>query len=427
VPTLRARRSLSEWLRYIQSVHHRSIDMTLERPRTVLAKMGLSTSQFVVISVSGTNGKGSSVAMLEEIYIGARYKVGAYTSPHLVLYNERVSINGEPVSDAELCDAFELVEGLRGEVPLTYFEFGTLAAVEIFCNRKVDVALLEVGMGGRLDAVNLFDANVALITAIGIDHVAWLGKDRESIGYEKAGLFRAAAPGICADPDPPQSVRRAAAKVGAKFYQAQIDFHCQMASHNWSWRGPNGPLENLPLPLDGGASQVQNASGALMVLECLSSDLPLSPWHIRQGLTHAKCPGRLQVISGEPLHILDVAHNVEAVHLLCEFMKRHVVPGLTFAVVGMLQDKPIESMVAMLVTTVDAWHVGSLNVPRGAQSSVIARAIRGASPAAHIAEHLSVQCAYRAACAAATSGDRIVVFGSFYTVGAIMPCLQQTL
>lgn len=419
------RRNLQQWLQHIESVHYRTIDMSLERPRKVLKQLGLSAPPFAVVGVSGTNGKGSSVAYLEAIYGTAGYKVGAYTSPHLVRYNERIRVNGAEASDAELCSTFELVDRLRGDTPLTYFEFSTLVAAEIFRAHEIELAILEVGMGARLDAVNLFDAEVALITSVGIDHVAWLGRDREAIGYEKCGLFRPGRLGVCADPNPPRVIAQQATRVGTRLFQLGVDFGCRLAAGEWDWWGPNHRISGLPGSLDH-PIQIQNAAGALMVVECMQARFGVGDAAIRHGLTRARCPGRLQEFAGPPLRILDVAHNVEAVQVLRDHLVNLSTAGRNLAVIAMLQDKPHKAMVDVLAALIDAWYVAPLDVPRGAPAASIVAVVREVIRDCVLSEHASVKAAYQAACDDAAHHDRIVVFGSFHTVGAIMPLLQST-
>ncbi|GMQ76538.1 MAG: bifunctional tetrahydrofolate synthase/dihydrofolate synthase [Gammaproteobacteria bacterium] len=396
------------------------MELGLDRVRVVAKRMGLMRPPFCTISVAGTNGKGSTVAMLEAIMDAAGYRVGAYTSPHILTYNERIRSGMQPASDARLCDAFEHIERARGDTPLTYFEFGTMAALHLFCEENLDVAVLEVGLGGRLDAVNVVDADVAIITAVDIDHTRWLGDDRERIGHEKAGIFRAGRPAICADPDPPQSVLRSADAVGARLLRLGRDFRAEPQVASWCWRSLQRVRAGLPYPTMRGAHQLHNAAGALMALEALSARLPVSQSHVRSGLLSAVLPGRFQTLPGMPVRVLDVAHNAQAASALAQTLKQQVVSGRTYAVVGMLRDKPAAAVMAAMAAVVDRWYLATLPVARGATAEQLCQALAAAGAEAPAARYDDVPSAYRAACSAAGAHDRIVVFGSFHTVSDII-------
>ncbi len=304
--------TLNDWLAWQETLHPKAIDLGLERVREVAARLGLLAPKHVVISVAGTNGKGSSVAMLEAILACAGLRVGAYTSPHLWQYNERIRIDRQPVDDAVLVASFARIDAARGDISLSYFEFGTLAALDILQRADVDVAVLEVGLGGRLDAVNIVDADCALVTGIGIDHVEWLGPDRESIGREKAGIFRGGRPAVCSDPQPPASLRAVAQDCGAIWYGLGEQFGYARTGEVWDWWGPNLRLDGLPLPALPGPFQLQNAAGVVMALQTLGARLPVSVQALQAGLRAARVAGRFTVVPGPFETIFDVAHNPHA-------------------------------------------------------------------------------------------------------------------
>ncbi len=383
--------------------------------------MRLRQPPFRVLTVAGTNGKGSAVAMLEAILRAAGYQVGAYTSPHLIKYNERVRVNGADTSDAALCAAFERIEAARGEIPLTYFEFGTLAALDQFARAGIDVAVLEVGLGGRLDAVNAVDADAAIVTSIGIDHVQWLGDTREAIGREKAGVFRKDRPAVCADPGPPASIAEAAQAVRARLYQRNRDFFVERTDTGWTWRHGQSVHAGLPHPALRGDYQLDNAAGVLMALEAVSDKLPVSQQQVREGLISAVVAGRFQVLPGLPLRVLDVAHNPDAVRRLAVTLKQQPVAGRTLAVFGMLRDKDIAGAARAMRDIVDAWYVTALGATeRGATAEEVAQALATAGIDKPVMKFSDARAAYAEARRAATAADRIVVFGSFYMVGDIL-------
>jgi dihydrofolate synthase / folylpolyglutamate synthase len=413
-------------LTWIESLYPRAIELGLERVHDVLAKMDLRHPGFGVVSVAGTNGKGSTVAMLEACLRAAGYRVGAYTSPHLVRYNERVRLDGRLVTDEELCQAFARTDSARGATPLTYFEFGTVAALEIFSQHKVDIAVLEVGLGGRLDAVNGVEADAAIVTSIGIDHIAWLGRDRETIGREKAGIFRAGRPAVCSDPNPPASVATVAAEVGAKLWQLDRDYFVERSDSGWNWRFGDTIRAGLPYPSVRGDHQLHNAAGALMVVETLSDRYPVNQAAIRQGLFAAVVPGRFQVLPGPPLVVLDVAHNPQASEALAATLRQQTVNGKTLAVFGILKDKDIAGVVRAMKVLVDRWYLGALDAPRSAGTEELAAALNDAGVNGDVSKHPDILSAYTAAVKEAGPTDRIVVFGSFYAVGDILARHTQT-
>ncbi|MFQ5936026.1 MAG: bifunctional folylpolyglutamate synthase/dihydrofolate synthase, partial [Acidiferrobacterales bacterium] len=335
-------------------------------------------------------------------------------------YNERVRIATQSVSDAQLCTAFERIECTRADTPLTYFEFGTLAALQLFCDVKVDVAVLEVGLGGRLDAVNVLDADVAIVTSIGTDHTHWLGQDREAIGREKAGIFRPGRPAICADRDPPASVRQTARTLGAKFLQIGDDYEAERDPTSWRWRSPHQIRAGLPYPAMRGAHQLQNAAAALMALEALADRLPVTQAHVRDGLLAAVLPGRFQTLPGLPVRVLDVAHNVEAANALAATLKTQSVVGCTAAVLGILKDKPVERVMTAMASVVDRWYLATLSEERGATAEELLAILKQVDSTTPASLHPDPLRAYRTACCDASERDRIVVFGSFYTVSDIL-------
>ncbi len=411
----------------MESLHPREIELGLARVNDVRDRMDLTTLPFPVVTVAGTNGKGSTVALLEHCLLAAGYKVGAYTSPHLMTYNERVRMAGEAVGDAELCEAFERVERARDAVALTYFEFGTLAAVDLFRATRVDIAVLEVGLGGRLDAVNCWDADIAMNSSIGIDHTDWLGDTREAIGREKAGIFRAGRPAICSDPQPPASIHETATRVGAELLLVHCDFDFETQDQSWSWRSRAQRRAGLPYPAMRGAYQLYNASGVLMALELLAARFPVTQADVRAGLLTAVLPGRFQTLPGLPVRVLDVAHNPQAAEALAAALRAQRVTGKTYGVVGMFKDKPIVDVMREMAGVVDHWHVAALSGARGASVEQLCAAMDMAAIRVPIVRHASVTDAYAAACQAARPNDRVVAFGSFHTVSDILDIEKRSL
>ncbi|MEO1767567.1 bifunctional tetrahydrofolate synthase/dihydrofolate synthase [Thiobacter aerophilum] len=416
-------RRLADWLAYLEKLHPTAIELSLDRVRTVRARLGLDPG-FPIITVGGTNGKGSTCAFLEAMLVAAGRRVGCYTSPHLLAYNERVRIDGLPVTDAALCRAFATVEAARGEVSLTYFEFGTLAALLCFVEAGVEVAVLEVGMGGRLDAVNVFDAEVAVVTTVDLDHMAWLGPDREHIGREKAGIYRPGRPAICADCDPPATLVAYAQAIGADLRCLGRDFGWEPSTTGWRfWRRAGGHLvclEALPPPALIGAYQYANAAAAVEALLALAPRVNIAEEAIRAGLAGVHLPGRFQVVPGPPQRILDVAHNPQGARMLAANLAQAPIAGRTLAVCAMLADKDMEGVVRALVDQVDAWFVAGLPPPRGAPATTLAASVRRLARGAPCATYADVRSAHAAACMAAAQGDRILIFGSFYTVAAVL-------
>jgi dihydrofolate synthase/folylpolyglutamate synthase len=415
-------KTLAGWLAYIEQQHPQAIALGLDRVERVRAAMGLAPA-VPVITVAGTNGKGSTCAMLEAILSAAGYRVGLYTSPHLLRYNERVRIAGREAGDAALVEAFSRVEAARtqtaGNTRLTYFEFGTLAAVDLFLRSAVDVLVLEVGMGGRLDAVNVFDADCAIITGIALDHVDYLGATREAIGHEKAGIFRRGKPAVIADPAPPASVLAHAHAIGALPLRIGQDFGYRAHMDQWFFRGPSGEKPGMNFPTLSGRVQLQNASAVFAALDVLQRTLPVSAQDLRCGLAAVSLPGRFQLLPGRPAVVLDVAHNPHAAEVLAGNLSGMGAYARTWAVFGMLRDKDIAGVVSVLAGHVDAWLACTLPPPRGATAAELSQVLRQAGVNA-VREYASPALAYAAARSGAADNDRIIVFGSFHTVAEIL-------
>lgn len=393
--------------------------MGLERVAEVRDRLGLKL-QCPVIAVAGTNGKGSVCAMLESIYSSAGYKVGLYTSPHLLRYNERVRVARGEISDAALVDSFRRIDSARGDVLLTYFEFGTLAAVDIFMRETLDVAILEVGLGGRLDAVNAFDAGCSIVTSVDLDHMEYLGNDRDSIGREKAGIFRSGMPAICGDEDPPATLLEHAKAIGAPLHLLGRDYGFNAGPGQWQFWSHSAKKSALPYPALRGAYQAANAATALEAAEQLKRVLPIDMGAIRSGLLEVDLRGRFQVLPGRPLTILDVGHNPHAARGMAASLDALPGNGKTFAVFAMLKDKDIEGVVAAVRPQIDEWLIAGLNTPRGADSDRIGRALQSVGVAVPVHAFDTPGQAYQHAVRSAGQNDKILVFGSFYTVGAVL-------
>jgi len=404
--------SLDGWLGWLETQHPKKIDLGLERTAEVAAKLNLLSPASVVITVAGTNGKGSCVHFLES----AGYSTGSYTSPHLLRYNERVSLNGIAVTDQQLCDAFAAIDTHRGETTLTYFEYGTLAALQIFTQANPDVVILEVGMGGRLDAVNVIDADVALVTRIGLDHCEWLGNDRETIAVEKAGIFRAGCPAICCDPMPPASLPAAANAKNSRWMMAGNEFSFSEDGDTWEWWCDDIRISDLPYPDRPGQHQLENAAGVLMAVQSLQTRLPVSNKHIRQALVSTGLPGRCEFLKQGVETVLDVAHNPDSIRALVEVLMANPSSGRTHVVLGMLEDKPVEDCVRILSSVADKWYLGGLPVDRGLSIDDLKQRAGLLNP--DCSE--DVQSAFRRARQSAGGNDRIVVCGSFYAVAEVM-------
>ncbi len=408
--------NLTDWLDWQESLHPRQIDPGLERVEQVARRLDLLKPAYGVITVAGTNGKGSSAAMLESVLLAAGYRTGCYSSPHLLHYNERIRLDGQNIDDESLCTAFTVVDQARGDTSLSYFEFGTLAALYLFAQTNPDICILEIGMGGRLDAVNVVDADAALVTSIDMDHRAWLGDDRETIGREKAGIFRPRRPAICSDTAPPASVREAARQRDARWYAPEDGFTWTATSRNWSWVSDQVTLEDLPLPALPGAHQLQNAAGVLMVLTTIANRFPVSREAIEQGLLSVALTGRCQVLPGPVETVLDVAHNPASAATLATFLASRHIPGRTRVVLGMLSDKDIAAFTGTLSAVTDNWYLAALKGERGLSARALAEVLDGQEAEKNIQQFGSVVEALGQARADAAAGDRIVVCGSFLTV-----------
>ena len=438
--------TLADWLTYLESLHPKSIALGLERVAQIRHRLNLDP-EFPVIVVGGTNGKGSVCALLESILHAAGYRVGCYTSPHLLHYNERVRINKQQASDAELCASFEQIErvrkqqladsdvltpiltfSLRGkgqssesaEVPLTYFEFGTLAAMQCFIEHKVDVAILEVGLGGRLDAVNVFDNDCAVIASVDIDHTDYLGDTREQIAFEKAGIFRNGRVAICSDSAVPQAIFTRAQQIGAELWCIGSEFGYTQHQGQWDYRSKLGGRSALPYPALRGAFQLHNASAALAVLDVLKDRLPVSMEAVRRGLVEVQLAGRFQFVPGKPALILDVAHNPHAARSLAQNLSSLPSCPHTYAVFAMLKDKDIAGVVAALDAHVDTWLIAGIDSARGANAREIEQVLELGRVRGEIRAFNNIAEASRYAYNAAGENDRIVAFGSFHTVAEVM-------
>ncbi len=420
-------RSLADWLAYLEQLHPTAIDMGLDRVRAVAARMAMTRPAPLVVTVTGTNGKGSTCAFIASLLNAQGLKVGSYSSPHLLRYNERVLLSGREASDAELCEAFAVVEAARGEISLTYFEMGTLAAFWLFERAGLDAVVLEVGLGGRLDAVNIVDADLAVITNIGLDHADWLGNSRESVAYEKAGILREGKPALCGDLDPPQPLLDHANSLSAPLLLRGRDFDLAMGAGDWHWRGVDAagaPLELHGLPLL--TLPMENAALALQAYAMLG--LPWDPARLARALLQTRVVGRLdsrQVVwNGRRIALLlDVGHNPHAAAFLAQRLEQRPVVGTRRAVFGLLADKDLTGVLDALVPSISDWAVAPLPTPRTQSATQLAQALleRGAS----VSEYATIEQALDAQCARAESVDEILVFGSFYCVAAALEWLEQ--
>ena len=414
--------SLKDWLAWQETLHPSEIELGLDRIATVFQILHPKPVFPLVITVAGTNGKGSSVAMLDAIYRAAGYKVGKYTSPHIFHYNERICINGDAISDDLLCRAFERIDQARGNISLTYFEFGTLAALEVFLQHDLDVIILEVGLGGRLDAVNIIDADVALITAISQDHTQWLGNDVAGIAKEKAGIMRANKPVVSSGYSESETLKQCALTIGSEFYQAGDDYiFNSQHDGSWNWQYQQQLRSALPMPALYGEHQLNNAAGVLMVVELLSKHLPVNQKAIRQALMTVDLPGRFQVISGEPVCIFDVAHNTDALLQLARQLEAFPCRGKMLAVLGMLADKDIKSALREVQGVIAEWFLAPLRTPRSASAQELDNVLQSQDSTVITHTCDSVAEALKAAKLKANADDCVVIFGSFYTVAEAMP------
>ena len=412
--------TLAQWLTYLETLHPKAIALGLDRVTAVYTRLAIAPS-CPVFTVGGTNGKGSTATFIERMLDAGGYRTGLYTSPHLLAYNERVRIAGTLASDTELCGAFEAVEAVRGETPLTYFEFGTLAALWLFARARLDAWVLEVGLGGRLDAVNIIDPDVAIVTTIAVDHTDYLGPTREDIGREKAGIFRAERIAICAERDPPVSLVAYANAIGAPLVKLGVDFDYAVEDRQWRYKGPGGARFGLPYPALRGSYQLANAAAALTALDAIKDRLPVGMGAVREALVGIELPGRFQVLPGRPVTVLDVAHNPQAARAFADNLGAMGFHPRTLAVFGIMADKDIDAVIAALQPRVDHWLVANLPPPRGARASLLVERLAHAGVAVDAIEtHPDVSNAYASARGMATEADRIIVFGSFLTVAAAL-------
>ena len=432
-------RTLDQWLLAVEALHPQSIAMGLDRSRIVADRLGLGThpanrnyGAAPVITVGGTNGKGSTCAMLESILLAAGFRVGLYIKPHFLRFNERARIDGVEASDAELIEQFEAVEAARTALPaveLTYYEFTTLAILRLLSRRALDVVILEVGLGGRLDTVNLIDADCAVVTGIAIDHVENLGATREAIGFEKAGIFREGRPAICADPEPPASLIEHAERIGADLWLIGRDFNYSGDRQQWNFAARGQRRSSLAYPALRGANQLLNASAALAALSALSDRLPVAQQAVRTGLMTVELAGRFQVLPGRPTVIYDVAHNPQAAAALAHNLDGMGYFPYTLAIFGAMHDKDIAGIVAPMIGRIDRWFMTGLPLARAATAGQLASAVasamsapdqQGSGDRVDLRTFTSPDYAWAAARESAGPDDRIVAFGSFHTVAGVM-------
>lgn len=417
------KRNLDGWLEYISAQHPAAIALGLDRVRAVwqfMATNGNATCAPMNITVGGTNGKGSTCAMLERILACAGYRVGCYSSPHLLRYNERIRVGLSPVDDDALCEGFEAVELARGDTPLTYFEFGTLAALWLFQRANLDVAILEVGLGARLDAVNIIDADCSIVVCVDLDHQVFLGNTREAIGFEKAGIYRRGRPAVFGDTNPPHSLLDHAAGIGADLMILGRDYGFTRMEQQWQFSGRRGRHHSLPFPALRGAYQLKNASACLAALDELRDRLPVGQGDIRRGLLEVELPGRLQVLPGRPTVVLDVAHNPLAAMVLEDALGSMGFYENTLAVFGMLHDKDIDGVIDIIKGRIDRWFVATLPGDRGATAQQLFDKLEARGLGDRVKRFSGVDSAFKTARSEAGQNDRILVFGSFYTVADVL-------
>jgi dihydrofolate synthase/folylpolyglutamate synthase len=416
--------TLDDWLAHCAAQHPRTMDLSLERTQDVARRLGIHF-HVPVITVAGTNGKGSTCAMIDSIARHAGYRVGLYQKPELVHFTERCRVHGQAVAEADLLPHFEAVEAARGEITLTLYEFSTLAIVRLLSMAEVDLVILEVGLGGRHDSINAFDCDCAVITSIDLDHMEWLGPDRESIGLEKAQIMRPGKPAVVSDPLPPRSVVAHAEAIGADLWLVGRDFNHSGDRQQWSWAGRGRRYAGMSYPALRGANQLINASGAIAALIALRERLPINAQAVRTGLALVELPGRFQIVPGQPALVLDVAHNPQAVGALALNLDAMGFFPRTLAVFGAMADKDIPALVAKMAALVDEWHCCDLPTARAATGAALAAAVAAgtaqrAGGAPLIEAHAGPAQALAAAAGRANAADRIVVFGSFYTVGGVL-------
>ncbi len=412
---------LHEWLAWQETLHSQKIELGLERISDVANSMGIAKPKYKTIVVAGTNGKSSIVTILESIFRHAGYRVGAYTSPHLLHYNERIRVRQQNAGDDSLCNAFDRVDRARGDTSLSYFEFGTLAAMQIFAESELDVAIYEVGLGGRLDAVNILDAEVAIVSSIGIDHVQWLGSTRESIGFEKAGVFRANRPAICGDANPPNSLIEYADKLGTELLLINKDYSYKKQNDDmWSFSGENLKWDGLPMPSLYGEKQIGNAATALMALIQLDDNLAVTRESVDRGLSNTSLPGRFQRIPGPCDIILDVAHNLDSAKVLVDNLRELKPASKTIAVFAVLADKDVCGIIECVGGLFDEWHISQLDSERALDKGDLKKQLDNCCHDCVIYSYLSISEAYSAAKNTLDESMRIVVFGSFLTVAEVL-------
>lgn len=408
--------ALADWLAWQEQCHPRPIDLGLERVAGVFSRLTVEPRKIPTITVAGTNGKGSCVAFLEAIYRAQGYRVGAYTSPHILRYNERIRVDGQSVADDDICAAFARIDAVRADTSLSYFEFGTLAALDIFSRAEVDVQILEVGLGGRLDAVNIVDADVALVTTIAIDHVDWLGDTVEAIGREKAGIFRAGVPAVIGDEQVPASLLQTAREKQAGIMQIGVAFHYEKQTHRWAWWTDQQKFPDLPLPALQGEHQFRNASAAIMAVMCLQTILPVERAAICLGVREAHLNGRFQLIGGETPILLDVGHNPQAAQTLKDYLRAHFPNVKIHALFAMMKDKDIPGVLAMMRERVDQWYLAPLKNPRAANEELLNRYFQQQDIANVNRGYADFSACLAAARRQAGPGELILIFGSFFLV-----------
>ncbi|NOH84944.1 bifunctional tetrahydrofolate synthase/dihydrofolate synthase [Vibrio sp. 03-59-1] len=413
-PIPQATSPLSMWLDYLSNIHTSAIDLGLDRVQAVAAQTKLTKPAPKIITVAGTNGKGSTCALMEAILLDAGYSVGVYSSPHLIRYNERVRVNGQDLPDEKHAQAFSYIEQQRGEISLSFFEYGTLAALRLFQTEQVDIVLLEVGLGGRLDATNVVDHDVSVITSLAVDHVDWLGDDINVIGFEKAGIFRSNKPAICGQPKPPATVAAHADDINAEFHQVGIQFDYSLTGDTWVWKSGSFTLEALPIP----QLPLPNAATAIMALGC--AELDVSDVNIVNGLKAASLPGRMQMLSEAPKIILDVAHNPHSAEYLVKQMQAHYSDHSIHVVVAMLHDKDVATTLEALKPIANYWYPASLSGPRAALASELCQSLEN-----DVEQYLTPVDAFNAALATAKDKELILVVGSFHTVGEVLDYWQK--
>lgn len=417
--------SIQGWLSWQETLHPLAIDLGLDRVESVYSALNPCHSKPVTITVAGTNGKGSCVAYLESIYCQQGYRVGAYTSPHILRYNERIKINGQLVTDEMICEAFERIESVRGEISLSYFEFGTLAALDIFNRAALDIQILEVGLGGRLDAVNIVDADVAIISSIGIDHVNWLGTNRDSIGREKSGIFRSHIPAIIGEPDPPQSIIDCVAETQARAFFIDKDFSYSQNDQGWQWHCQGHSVMGLPSPALSGRHQYRNAASVLTAIDQLQARLPVTISAIKQGLAHTSLAGRFQLFEGDVAVLLDVGHNPEAVATLAEHLKSHFQNRKIHAIFSMMKDKDIAGVVETINPLVEDWYFVPLNNPRAVSEQAMRDIFLQTATLKVFFGFDGFADAFRAAKRRAQLGELLLVFGSFFLISECLSDFEQ--